>query len=77
MADTVTIRLNKQERVLFENSAKLYNCSTSAMIKKFAIEKLEDEIDYRAIKKFEEDSKDGKIKLRPIEELWKEMGFND
>lgn len=77
MPDTVTIRLNKQERVLFENTAKLYNCSTSAMIKKFAIEKLEDEIDLKAIRKFEKDEKDGKLKLKPIDELWKELGFND
>ena len=75
--DTVTIRLNKEEKELFENIAKMYDCSLSATIKRLAIEKIEDDIDLETIRKFEKLEKTGKLKVRPIEELWKEMDEND
>lgn len=75
--DTVTIRLNKEEKELFENIAKMYDCSLSATIKRLAIEKIEDDIDLETIRKFENKEKIGKTKIRPIEELWKAMDDND
>lgn len=75
--DTVTLRLNKEEKELFESVAKMYDCSISSAIKRLAIEKIEDDIDLEAIRKFENKEKTGKTKIRPIEELWKAMDDND
>lgn len=47
------------------------------MVKRMVIEKIEDEIDFNAVKKFENLEKQGKLKLRPIEKLWEEIGIND
>lgn len=77
MKDTVTIRFNEEEKKIFENCAKLYNCSISSMIKRLAIEKLEDEMDMNIIKKYENTKQSGKLKTRPIENLWSELGLND
>ena len=77
MSDTVTIRFTKEEKKIFENSAKLYDCSISAMIKRLALDKLEDEIDLSSIKEYEILKKNGKIKTRPINKLWEEVGLDD
>lgn len=77
MGDTVTIRFNKEEKELFKNAAKLYNCSISSMIKRLAIEKLEDDIDIKAVKEFEDKIKTNKTSVHPINELWKELDLND
>jgi len=77
MNDTVTIRFNKEEKKLFENVSKLYDCSISTMIKRLAIEKLEDEMDINEIKKYEKTKESGKLKTRPINELWKDLGLDD
>lgn len=47
------------------------------MVKRMVIEKIEDEIDFNAVKKFENLEKTRKLKLRPIEKLWEEIGIND
>lgn len=73
MAKTVTIRLNDEEREVLNNTAKLYDCSISAAIKRLAFEKIEDEIDLQAIKEYEKAKKEGTLKTRPIDELWKEL----
>lgn len=77
MKDTVTIRFNEDEKVMFENAAKLYNCSISSMIKRLAIEKIEDEIDLEIVRKYEKAKENGTLKTRPINELWKELGLDD
>lgn len=77
MADTVTIRFNKEEKKIIKESAKLYDCSVSSMIKRLLLEKLEDEIDLLSIKEYEDLKKKGKLKLRPINKLWKEAGLDD
>lgn len=77
MSDTVTIRFTKEEKKIFENSAKLYDCSISAMIKRLALDKLEDEIDLSSIKEYEVLKKNGKLKTRPINKLWEEVGLDD
>ena len=77
MPDTVTIRFTKEEKKIIENSAKLYDCSVSAMIKKLLLEKLEDEMDLSSIKEYEQLKKNGKLKTRPINKLWEEVGLDD
>lgn len=49
MPDTITVRLNKEEQEYLENSAKLYNCSVSSMVKRMVIERIEDEIDLKSL----------------------------
>lgn len=75
MKDTVTIRFNDEEKVLFENAAKLYNCSISSAIKRLAIEKIEDEMDIEIIRKYEELKKNKKLKTRPIEDFLKNLSY--
>jgi len=77
MNDTVTIRFNEEEKKLFLNTAKLYNCSVSSMIKRLAIEKIEDEMDLNAIKNYEKSKKDGTLKTRSINKLWSELNLDD
>lgn len=77
MNDKVTIRLNIEDKKLFENISKLYDCSISATIKRLAIEKLEDEIDINEIKKYEKTKESGKLKTRPINRLWKNLCLDD
>lgn len=75
MADTVTIRFNKEEKKIIADSAKLYDCSVSSMIKRLVLEKLEDDIDLLSIKEYEDLKKKGKLKTRQINKLWEDVGF--
>lgn len=77
MPDTVTIRFNKEEKKLFESAAKLYDCSVGAMIKRLAIEKLEDEMDFASIQRYENDKLENKLKVRPIEDFWSELDIDE
>lgn len=77
MPDTVTIRFNKEEKKIITESAKLYDCSVSSMIKRLVLEKLEDEMDLLSIKEYEDLKKKGKLKTRPISKLWEEVKLND
>lgn len=77
MNDTVTIRFSKEEKKIISDSAKLYDCSVSSMIKRLCLEKLEDDMDLMSIKEYEELKRNGKLKTRPISSLWKEVGIDD
>ena len=77
MANTVTIRFTEEEKRIFTNSAKLYDCSVSAMIKRLALEKLEDEFDLKSIEEYETLKNNKKLQLNPIDKLWSELDLND
>ena len=77
MNDTVTIRFTKEEKKIISDSAKLYDCSVSAMIKRLCLEKLEDEMDLLSIKEYEKLKKKGKLNTRPISALWEEVVIDD
>lgn len=77
MANTVTIRLNKEERQMLEEAAKVYDCSLSSMIKRLVFEKIEDEIDLSSILEYEEEKRQKTLKLRPAKELWSELGIDE
>lgn len=72
---TVTIRLNDEEKEIFQAYAKVYKGGLSTMIKQLALEKLQDEYDLAVITQFEKGIKDGSITIRPYEELLKEIGI--
>lgn len=69
----VSIRLNSEERTIFENASKLYGCKLSSLIRDLALEKLEDDFDLQIFQEYEQEKNDNKLKTRPIEHLWKEL----
>lgn len=75
MNSTVTIRLNEEEKAIFEEYSKLYKGGVSTMIKHLALEKIQEEYDLNTIAKFEKGIEDGSITIRPYEELLKELGM--
>ncbi len=77
MGKTVTIRLNDEEKEFFEAGAVLYKGSLSTIIKRLAMEKLEDDYDMLAIARYEKSQRDGTLKLYSHEEMRKEIGLDD
>ena len=75
MRDTITIRLNEEEKEIIEAGASLYKGSISSVIKKIAIERFEDDFDLLAVAEYEKRKKNGTLKLHPIEELFDELGI--
>lgn len=76
MNSTITIRLNEEEKRVFEEYSKLYKGGISTMIKQLALEKLQDEYDLEAALRFEKGIKEGSITVRPYDELMKETGLD-
>ena len=77
MGRTVTIRLNDEEQEFFESSSVLYKGSLSSIIKRLAIEKLEDEYDLMVVADYEKRKREGKTKLYSYEEMLKELNLED
>lgn len=74
MSSVVSVRMNDNEAEILNNAAAFYGCAVSSLLKKLAIEKLEDEYDLSIIRDYEEDKKRGLVKTKPIEELFDELG---
>ena len=74
---TISLRVNEEEKGVLENAAKLYGCGLSSIIKKLVFEKLEDDHDWKIVEEHEKEKANGTLETRPIEELWKEIGFED
>ena len=51
---TLTIRLNEEEKSIFQSVSGLYGGKLSTTIKQLALEKLEDEYDLQLMKEYEE-----------------------
>lgn len=75
MNSTITIRLNDEERKVFDEYSKVYKGGISTMIKQLALEKLQDEYDLSVASRFEKGIKEGSITIRPYEDLLKEVGI--
>ena len=72
-----SIRLTDTEKALAESYAKLHGISLGEAFKRALFEKIEDEYDIAlAEEAYAEYLKDGK-QAKPIEELWKELDFED
>ena len=72
-----SIRLTDTEKALAESYAKLHEISLGEAFKRALFEKIEDEYDIAlAEEAYAEYLKDGK-QAKPIEELWKELDFED
>lgn len=76
MGRTVTIRLNDEEKEFFEKGTVLYKGSLSSIIKRLAMEKLEDEYDMMVVADYEKRKRNGTLSFHPIEELFDELGID-
>lgn len=75
MSKIVSVRMNESEAELLNNAAAFYGCKVSTLLKKLAIEKLEDEYDLAIIREYEEEKKKGLVETVPAEEFFKELGL--
>lgn len=73
MSSVISVRINEKEAEILNQAAAIYGCAVSSLLKRLALEKLEDEYDMQVIKKYEEERRKGKIKIYPIEELFEEL----
>lgn len=75
MAGTITIRINDAEEAILDQVSALYGVGKSSLMKQLAFAKLEDEYDLKIIEEYEKKKAAGKLKTKPAEELWKELGL--
>ncbi|SOC41603.1 type II toxin-antitoxin system RelB family antitoxin [Salinicoccus kekensis] len=68
---TITVRLNEKEQKIFEEYAKLYDMPLSTLLKQALEEKIEDELDFDAIKLYEEDIKNDDVVVYEHDEVKK------
>ncbi|WP_370847429.1 type II toxin-antitoxin system RelB family antitoxin [Dialister invisus] len=73
MSSVISVRINEKEAEILNQAAAIYGCAVSSLLKRLALEKLEDEYDMQVIKKYEEERRKGKVKIYPIEELFEEL----
>jgi predicted DNA-binding protein len=71
---TITIRLNTEEENTFNEYAKLLGMPLSTLFKQSLEEKIEDEIDMKMIKEYEEEVKNGNIEFYTHAEVMKILG---
>ncbi len=72
---TITIRLNEEEQKAFNEYAKFHGIPLSTLFKKSLEEKMEDEIDMKAISEYEESIKNNSIKIYNHNEVRKMLGL--
>lgn len=75
MSKIVSVRMNESEAEILNNAANFYGCAVSSLLKKLAIEKLEDEYDLSIIREYEEAKKKGLVETRPAEEFFRDLGI--
>ena len=73
MSSVISVRINEKEAEILNQAAAIYGCAVSSLLKRLALEKLEDEYDMQVIKKYEEERRKGKVKIYPIKELFEEL----
>ena len=61
MSSVISVRINEKESEILNQAAAIYGCAVSSLLKRLALEKLEDE------------KRRGKVKTYPIEELFEEL----
>ena len=72
---TITIRLNDEEQKAFNEYAKLYDIPLSTLFKKTLEEKIEDEIDMKAIQEYEEKVNNRSVETYGHDEVKKMLGL--
>lgn len=74
MGSIVGFRVNESEKKILKEVSSLYGGNISKMIKTMIFERIEEDYDLKIIEEYEK-LKEGKLELRPIDELWKELGI--
>lgn len=72
---TITIRLNEEEKKLFDEYAKLNNKPLSTIFKESLEEKIEAEFDLKAILEYEESLKNNEVEYVSFDEVKKRLGI--
>ena len=72
----ISLRVNDEEKAVLEDAARFYKCSMSTLVKRLALEKLEDEYDMKAAEDYMRKRDSGALKTRPISEVCKEVGID-
>ena len=75
MSNTVTIRLSDEERKMLDVVAQAHDCKVPSLMKRFALEKVEDEYDISIFEKYEKQDAEGRMKTRPIDAFFAECGL--
>ena len=66
---TLTIRLNEEEKNIFQSVSGLYGGKLSTTIKQLALEKLEDEYDLQLMKEYEERKEKNEVEYISFEDM--------
>lgn len=72
---TITIRLNEEEQKAFNEYAKFHGIPLSTLFKKSLEEKIENEIDMKAIQEYEEGIKNNSNEFYDHDEIKKLLGL--
>ncbi len=72
---TITVRLNQDESVIYKEYAEFKNVALSTLMKEALQEKIEDEIDMKAISEYEEDIKNNSVEVYDHTEVRKMLGL--
>ncbi len=71
---TLTIRLNEEEKNLFQSVSELYDGKLSTTIKQLALDKLEDEYDLKLIKDYEDRKERNEVEYVSFEDMKEVFG---
>ena len=72
---TITVRLNQDEAVIYKEYAKFKNVALSTLMKEALQEKIEDEIDMKAIIEYEENVENNCVEVYEHTEVRKMLGL--
>lgn len=68
-----SIRLTEDERKLAQAYANIHSISLAECFKRALFDRIEDEYDLNVFEEYEKEIQEGRLKTRPIGELWKEL----
>ena len=71
----ISLRVPENELNIFKNYAKHNNTTLSDVIRTTLLERIEAEYDLDVFKDYETERQSGTLKMRPINELWEELGL--
>ena len=66
---TLTIRLNEEEKSIFQSVSGLYGGKLSTTIKQLALEKIEEEYDLKLMKEYEERKEKNEVEYVSLEDM--------
>ena len=72
---TITVRLNQDEAVIYKEYAEFKNVALSTLMKEALQEKIEDEIDMKAIIEYEENVENNCVEVYEHTEVRKMLGL--